>query len=74
MRNSLCFTALQIHLFFIALVMHRYTLRDKDPLYGFWFFEAYYQAFVDQLSVLSKKFNPTREADVEELLSFTALM
>jgi hypothetical protein len=46
----------------------------KDPLYGFWFFEAYYQAFNDQLSVLSKKFNPTREADVEELLSFTAVM
>jgi hypothetical protein len=58
--------------FLIAPVMQ--TICEKDPLYCFWFFEAYYKALKDQLSVLSKMFDPTREADVEELFSFTAVM
>jgi hypothetical protein len=71
----ICFAALLIRqISLIAPVLHRYTLREKDPLYGYWFFEAYYMSFVRQLSVLSTKFNPQTEAQVDELLSFKASM
>ena len=40
-----------------------------DPLYGYWFFEAYYEAFAKQLRSISPKFVPTTDAEVEELLS-----
>jgi hypothetical protein len=55
-------------------VLYRYTVRASDPLYGYWFFEAYYQAFAKQLSAISRKFVPETEADVDELLSFKADM
>ena len=49
-------------------------MRESDPIYGFWFFEAYYRSFGKQLSIISRKFMPETEAAVEELLSFTADM
>ena len=49
-------------------------MRATDPIYGYWFFEGYHQAFARQLSVLSTKFIPKNEAQVDELLSFTAVM
>ena len=54
--------------------MHRYNVRKNDPLYGFWFFEAYYEAFAKQLGSISQKFVPTTAAEVDELLSFKANM
>jgi hypothetical protein len=54
--------------------MHRYTLRKSDPLYGFWFFEAYYESFAKQLGAISPKFVPTTPAGIDELLSFKATM
>ncbi len=54
--------------------MHRYTMRKSDPLYGYWFFEAYYEAFAKQLAAISPKFVPRTAAGVEELLSFKADM
>ena len=54
--------------------MHRYTMRKSDPLYGYWFFEAYYEAFAKQLAAISKEFVPKTPAGVEELLSFEADM
>ena len=53
---------------------HRYTLRNSDPLYGYWFFEAYYNSIGKQLSIISPKFMPETEAQVIELLSFQANM
>ena len=53
--------------------MHRYNVRKNDPLYGFWFFEAYYEAFCETAG-LNKKFVPTTAAEVDELLSFKANM
>ena len=44
-------------------------MRGSDPLYGYWFFEAYYQAFAKQLSAISRKFVPETEAGVDELLT-----
>jgi hypothetical protein len=44
-------------------------MRSSDPLYGYWFFEAYYQALAQQLSAISPKFVPETEAGVDELLS-----
>ena len=55
-------------------MLRRYTMRSSDPLYGFWFFEAYYQAFGKQLAAISPKFVPETEAGVDELLSFKADM
>jgi hypothetical protein len=49
-------------------------MRGSDPLYGYWFFEAYYQALAKQLSAISRKFVPEIEAGVDELLSFQAEM
>jgi hypothetical protein len=49
-------------------------MRGSDPLYGYWFFEAYYQAFGKQLAAISPKFVPETEAGVDELLSFQAEM
>ena len=54
--------------------MHRYKMRPTDPLYGYWFFEAYYEAFAKQLGSISPKFVPTTDAEVDELLSFKANM
>ena len=54
--------------------MHRYNPRKTDPIYGFWFFEAYYEAFAKQLGSISPKFVPTTDAEVDELLSFKANM
>ncbi len=54
--------------------MHRYKVRKNDPLYGLWFFEAYYEAFAKQLGSISPKFVPTTAAEVDELLSFKAKM
>ena len=45
-------------------------MRKTDPIYGYWFFEAYYETFVKQLAMISPKFVPTTAAEVEELLSF----
>jgi hypothetical protein len=39
----------------------------SDPLYGYWFFKAYYQAFGKQLAAISRKFVPESEAGVDEL-------
>jgi hypothetical protein len=55
-------------------LLHRYFLRKTDPLYGYWFFEAYYETFAKQLVAISPKFAPTTDAGVDELLSFTADM
>ena len=55
-------------------MLRRHTMSGSDPLYGYWFFEAYYQAFAKQLSAISRKFVPETEADVDELLSFKADM
>jgi hypothetical protein len=49
-------------------------MRGSDPLYGYWFFEAYYQALAKHLSAISRKFAPETEAGVDELLSFKADM
>ena len=49
-------------------------MRETDPIYGYWFFEAYYMSFARQLSVLSAKFVPKTEAQIDELLAFTAVM
>jgi hypothetical protein len=54
--------------------MHRYKMKKDDPLYGYWFFEAYNEAFSAQLGSISPKFVPTTPAGVEELLSFKANM
>jgi hypothetical protein len=71
----ICFAALLIcQISLIAPVLRRYTLREKDPFYGYWFVEAYHFSFVRQLSVLSTNFNPQTEAQVDELLSFKAIM
>ena len=55
-------------------MLRRYTMRGSDPIYGYWFFEAYYQAFGKQLAAISPKFVPETEAGVDELLSFQAEM
>ena len=49
-------------------------MKKDDPLYGYWFFEAYYEAFAKQLGAISPKFVPTTSAGVEQLLSFKANM
>jgi len=54
--------------------LHRYTIRKGEPLYGYWFFEAYYESFGKQLALISPKFMPETAAAVDELLSFMADM
>ena len=63
-----------LHILIVTAPMHRYNPRKSDPLYGYWFFEAYYEAFATELSKLNPKFVPTTAAGVEELLSFQANM
>ncbi len=58
----------------VTALMHRYNLLKTDPLYGYWFFEAYYESFATALAKLSPKFVPTTPHSVEELLSFKADM
>ena len=58
----------------MVLVLYRYSVRSSDPIYGFWFFEAYYESFGKQLSMISPKFMPVTDAAVVELLSFKANM
>jgi hypothetical protein len=58
----------------MVLVLYRYSVRSADPIYGFWFFEAYYESFGKQLSMISPKFIPETDAAVEELLLFKANM
>jgi len=50
----------------------RYALRKSDPLYGYWFFKFYYEAFAESLQILSKKFRPETETaiQVDELLNY----
>ncbi len=43
-------------------------MRKTDPLYGYWFFEAYYKAFATELAKVSPKFVPKTLAEVDELL------
>ena len=49
-------------------------MRKNDPIYGYWFFEAYYESFAKQLGSISPKFVPTTIAGIDELLSFKANM
>ena len=49
-------------------------MRKTDPIYGYWFFEAYHEAYVKHLVTISPKFAPTTAAGVDELLSFKADM
>jgi hypothetical protein len=70
----LCFSAQLIRQNSESLVLHRYTMDAKDPIYGYWFFETYYQAFAKQLCCYSSKFHPTKAAEVEELLAYTVEM
>jgi hypothetical protein len=60
----------------VTVLLHSYTPRASDPLYEFWFFEAYYELFAKQLTSISSKFAPSTAAGVEELrlLSFKADM
>ena len=46
----------------MVLVFPRYTVRPSDPIYGFWFFEAYYESFGKQLSLISTKFKPETDS------------
>ena len=48
----------------------RYAMRKNDPLYGYWFFQFYYEAFVEPLQTFSNKFLPATDAAIDELLSF----
>jgi hypothetical protein len=48
----------------------RYAVRKNDPLYGYWFFQFYYEAFVGPLKTFSNKFFPATDAAIDELLSF----
>ncbi len=48
----------------------RYAMRKNDPLYGYWFFQFYYEAFVGPLKTFSNKFFPATDAAIDELLSF----
>ena len=55
-------------------MQHRYTLRKTDPLYGYWFFEAYYMSIGKHLTLISPKFMPDTADRVGELLPFKANM
>jgi len=48
----------------------RYALRKSDPLYGYWFYKFYYEAFAESLQILSKKFRPETESEIDELLTY----
>jgi hypothetical protein len=58
----------------VTALLHRYNPRKNDPIYGYWFFEAYYESFAKQLVIISPKFAPTTAAGLEELLPFKADM
>ena len=45
-------------------------MRKSDPLYGYWFFKFYYEAFAESLQILSKKFRPETESEIDELLTY----
>jgi hypothetical protein len=47
----------------------RYALRKSDPLYGYWFFKFYDEAFAEPLQILSKKFRPETESAIDERLN-----
>jgi hypothetical protein len=48
----------------------RYAVRKSDPFYGHWFFKFYYEAFAEALQILSKKFRPETESEIDELLTY----
>jgi hypothetical protein len=50
--------------------MLRCALRKSDPVYGYWFFKFYYEAFAESLQTLSKKFIPKTDAAIDEPLPF----
>ena len=52
----------------ITVNMLRYALRTKDPVYGYWFFRFYCEAFAEPLQTLSKKFLPR---PMPQLMSFS---
>ena len=58
----------------VTALLHRYNPRKSDPIYGYWFFEAYYESFLANLVTISSKFAPKNEAGIDELLSFKADM
>ena len=47
----------------------RYAMRKNDPLYGYWFFQFYYEGFAELLQTFSNKFLPLTYAAIDELLS-----
>ena len=48
----------------------RYAMHKNNPLYGYWFFQFYCEAFVEPLRTFSNKFLPATDATIDELLSF----
>jgi hypothetical protein len=50
--------------------MLRYALHIIDPVYGFWVFQLYYEAFAEPHQSLSRKFLPETKEAFEELMSF----
>ena len=45
-------------------------MRKNDPLYGYCFFQFYYEAFVEPLRTFNNKFFPATDAAIDELLAF----
>jgi len=39
-------------------------------LYGYWFYKFYDEAFAEPLQILSKKFRPETESEIDELLNY----
>ncbi len=58
----------------MVLVLHMYTTCSSDLLYGYWFFEVYYESFGKHMCLISTNFMPETDAGVEELLLFQANM
>ena len=52
----------------IITVWH--ALRKSDPVYGYWFYRFYCNAFADPLAKLSKSFVPETDAAIDELILF----
>ena len=48
----------------------RYAMRKNDPLYGYWFFQFYYEVFVEPHRTFSNKFFSATDAAIDELLSY----
>jgi hypothetical protein len=63
-----------VHSFFLPSWCVRYALRKSDPVYGYWFYRFYCEAFADPLSKRSNKFVPETDEAVDELLSFQVEM